>query len=222
MRTWRVGTLSMGLSLIFLGVTLFLSQLKGLDAFDTFFAWWPILFVLLGLEILIYLIWMRKENSVVRYDLMSVFFVGLLFISSLGFAFLTSIGVLGEVRRMVGTVERTVDLPEVREAVGDGVKRIIVQTSGPLVKVDQTPERSVHLFGSYRERAQEDEMPEAPEENAYAVHTIGDTMYVQVKQPPVRQGFDSYYPYMNVTVVLPQDVPVELRNRDNQLMPIEM
>lgn len=163
---------------------------------------------------------MRKENSVVRYDLMSVFFVGLLFISSLGFAFLTSIGVLGEVRRMVGAVERTVDLPEVREAVGDGIKRIIVQTNGPMIKVDQTTERSVHLFGSYRERTQEDERSEASEEDAYAVRTIGDTMYVQVKQPPVRQGLDSHYPYMNVTVVLPQDVPVELRNKNNQ--PMEM
>lgn len=210
----------MGLSLIFLGMILFLSQLHGLEAFDTFLRWWPILFVLLGLEILIYLLWMQKENSMVRYDLMSVFFVGLLFISSLGFAFLTSIGVLGEVRRVVGAVERTVDLPEVREAVGDGVKRIIVQTSGPQVKVDQSTERAVHLFGSYRERTQEDERPGASEENVYNVRTIGDTMYVQVKQPPSRQGLDSYYPYMNVTVVLPQDVPVELRNRDNQ--PMEM
>ncbi|ALS24550.1 MULTISPECIES: LiaF transmembrane domain-containing protein [Paenibacillus] len=213
MRTWRVGTLSMGLSLIFLGVTLFLSQLQGLNAFDTFFAWWPILFVLLGLEILVYLIWMRKENSMVRYDLMSVFFVGLLFISSFGLTFLTSIGVLGEVRRMVGTVERTVDLPEMREAVDERVKRIIVQTNGPQVKVDQTAERAVHLFGSYRERTQEDQFPEVSEKNVYTVRTIGDTMYVQVKQPPIRQGFDSYYPYMNVTVVLPQDIPAELREQ---------
>lgn len=131
MRTWRVGTLSMGLSLIFLGAALFFSQLQGVDAMDRFLVWWPILFVLLGLEILIYLIWTRKENSVIYYDLMSVFFVGLLWIGCLGFAFMSSIGVLGEVRRMVGTVERTVDLPEVKEAVGDEIKRIIVQTDGP-------------------------------------------------------------------------------------------
>lgn len=220
MRPWRVGTLSMGLSLIFLGVVLVTAQLRGLAAYDTLMAWWPLLFVLLGLEIIVYLFVARKENGGVRYDFISVFFVGVLFFGCLGFTLLSGLGVIGEVRHLLSEVERTVELPEAKEAVAAEVKRIVVQTAGQQVKVDKTSGRTVHLFGSYRERVANDGGESVPQDKAYSIHTIGDTMYVQLQQPPVRRGFHSDYPDMSVTVVLPQEIQAEVRDRYHN--PIEI
>ncbi|CAG7655678.1 hypothetical protein ACFQI7_29270 [Paenibacillus allorhizosphaerae] len=218
MTRWRVGTLSMGLTLVFLGSILFVSQMNGMKAFDAFIAWWPILFVLLGLEIILYIWFSRKENSVIHYDFISVFFVSVLYACCLGFAMLTSIGVIGEIRQAVSEVERTVELPDAQEPVGANIKRIIVQTSGSQVKVDQSTERTVHVFGSYRERVLKEAGTEADKPNPYAFKTVGDTMYVQIKQQPAHRGLRSYYPYMRVTVVLPQELQVEVRGADQ--MPI--
>jgi hypothetical protein len=221
MKTWRVGTLSMGVTLIMLGAILFISQWKGQQAFDAYIAWWPIVFVLLGLEIILYLSFSKKENSRVSYDIMSLFFVGFICLGCLGFTMMASIGLLGEVRTMIGAVDETRDLPEVTEAVGDGVKKVVLQSQDQPVKVDTSAERAVHVFGTYRTRSGQGEQVERLlKEQFVAVRTIGDTMYIQMKRLPQRQGLDSYYPRITATVVLPQEVQVELRGANNQPVPM--
>lgn len=75
MRKWRVGSISMGLSLIALGVTLFLSQLYNWEVTTFILSWIPILLIILGIEILIYLLLSKQEQPIVRYD---VFFLSCL------------------------------------------------------------------------------------------------------------------------------------------------
>ncbi|QYR19271.1 hypothetical protein KZ483_15095 [Paenibacillus sp. sptzw28] len=212
MRKWRVGTLSMGLSLILLGIILFASQWKGMQAFDAFIAWWPVIFVLLGLEIIVYLFFSGKENSVIQYDFLSLFFVGVICLGCFGFTLLTSIGATEEIRSMLRVTEATKDLPTVKEALGDGVRKVIVQSSNQDIKIDKSADRSVQVFGTFRERIKAGEQPVPLDKNQIvSLHSTGDTMYVQIKQLPSKSGIDSYYPWMNVTVVLPRDVQVERR-----------
>ncbi|MED4602156.1 DUF5668 domain-containing protein [Paenibacillus validus] len=219
MRKWRVGTLSMGLTLIGFGVLLFLSQWQGLGAFTSFIRWWPIVLVLLGLEILAYVFIAKKESEVIRYDWMSVLFVGVLFAGCFMFTMLTGLGVTDEVRKLVGEVEVTADLPELQEPVNPAIQKLVVQTSGEPVRIDKTAERSMHLFGTYRTRVQEGDRPTVDKEQFYTVRTVGDTMYVQVKRPPVYRGLNSVYPEMSVTLVLPQDVQVEVQGPNNESNP---
>lgn len=216
MRKWRVGTLSMGLTLIGFGVILFLSQWQGLGAFDSFIRWWPVVLVLLGLEIIVYVYGSRKENEVIRYDWMSVLFVGVLMVGCLGFTMLTSLGLTNEVRKLVGEVEITTDLPEWKEPLSPAIQKLVIQTSGDPVRIDKTTERSMYLFGSCRSRVQEGERPTFEKEQIYTVRTVGDTLYVQVKRPPVYRGLHPVYPEMAVTLVLPQDVQVEMRGPYNE------
>ncbi|UUZ82561.1 hypothetical protein LJK88_00150 [Paenibacillus sp. P26] len=93
-----------------------------------------------------------QRGGIVHYDWLSVFFIGILYAGCLGFAPLTSTGIIGEVRHWVGQVESTVDIPQLQEPVGPGVKRIVVQTSGQQVKLEKSEEPVVHLFGTYRTR----------------------------------------------------------------------
>ncbi|GAA4874389.1 hypothetical protein GCM10023310_62590 [Paenibacillus vulneris] len=219
MKKWRVGTLSMGLTLILLGVILFMSQWRGIQAFDAFIAWWPIIFVLLGLEIIIYLLFSNKENSMLHYDFMSLFFVGVICIGCLGFTLLASVGILGEIRSMLGATEETRDLPTVKEALGDGVKKIVVQSGDQSVKIDKSTERSIQVFGTFRERIKGGEQSRPlDKDQVVSVHTAGEIMYVQIKRLPSERGLQSYYPWMTVTVVLPEGVQVEMRGLDNSII----
>ncbi|UQZ84468.1 hypothetical protein SK3146_03714 [Paenibacillus konkukensis] len=219
MKKWRVGTLSMGISLILLGCILFASQWKGLEAFDTFITWWPLILVLLGLEIIVYLSFSRKEESRIHYDMMSLFFVGMLCVGCLGFTLLTSVGLVGEVRSMLGATEETRDLPPVKEALGDSVKKVVVQSADSRIKIDKSSVRELQVFGTFRERLKAGETSHPlQKEQVVSVHTAGETMYVQIKPLPTEQGLNSYYPWMTVTVVLPQDVQVELRGADNRVI----
>lgn len=62
MRTWRVGTFSMGLSIIALGCFLLFSVIKGTEVLDSLTAWWPVLLIILGAEVLLYLLFSKKSN----------------------------------------------------------------------------------------------------------------------------------------------------------------
>ena len=60
-------------------------QSKGIQVLDTLTAWWPVLLIILGAEVLLYLLFSKKEQSFIKYDIFSIFFIGVL--GSVGIAF---------------------------------------------------------------------------------------------------------------------------------------
>jgi hypothetical protein len=111
MRTWRVGTFSMGVSLVFLGLFLFLSRNLGYDLIHVMTAWWPILLVVLGIEILLYFVLSKQEKPVLKYDFLSIFFVGLLGTAGIVLAILSSSGLIGKVEEVMARKELSFELP---------------------------------------------------------------------------------------------------------------
>lgn len=62
----------MGLFLVLLGGVTFASKFWGAGILDQALTWWPVVFVLLGLEILMYTAW-KGTRERIRYDLFSMF-----------------------------------------------------------------------------------------------------------------------------------------------------
>ncbi|MFC7560175.1 hypothetical protein ACFQY3_16300 [Paenibacillus farraposensis] len=77
---WKVGRLSMGLFLVLLGGVTFASKFWGAGILEQVLTWWPVVFVLLGLEILMYTAW-KGTRERIRYDLFSMFITAVLFFS---------------------------------------------------------------------------------------------------------------------------------------------
>lgn len=74
----------MGIILIALGCTLFISQFNGWSSIQILFKLWPIVLILLGVEILGYLFFSRKEMSRIKYDGFSIFMIMLILMLSVG------------------------------------------------------------------------------------------------------------------------------------------
>jgi len=221
MRQWRVGTFSMGLSLIAMGIVLLLSQWNGsMKVMDYIMMWWPLIFILLGLEIIFYLFVHRKENPIVKYDAFSVIIVGVLGTVCILFTAVSGSGILHELRYVLQTEEHTIDLPHLKQPVPADVKRIVLQTSGYLggaVQAEGSNMREVHLFGNMQYVAssvtEEDKKP--PKFDMAAIEQVGDTLYVTIKQPSRKLGLVREYAGVRLTVVLPKDIPVELHADQN-------
>ncbi len=211
MKQWRVGTLSMGVALILFGVILFSSQFSGRQAFGVLIDWWPIVFILLGLELLIYLGVSRMSQSIVKYDLFSIFFIALICMGGLGFAALTSTGLLQEVRYAVSSVERTVALPDVEEQLSSEIKQVVIMNNQHAsILIDQTATNKLQVFGTYSyTQYEEDRSLELPED-WITVKTAGDTLYISLNQLPRRNGLRSDSPYLKTMIVLPDELPVEV------------
>ncbi|WP_127586776.1 exosporium protein E [Paenibacillus koleovorans] len=211
-RQWRVGTFSMAFSLILVGVILLLTEWTGTQATESLLLWWPIVFVLLGLEILLYT-FLRREQAVIKYDVFSILFVGLLGMVCLALVGLTSTGVMQEIRFAVGAVESTVDLPAVKQDIPSSVNRIVVRNesgySRPL-RVESSPARELNLFGQYRLTAKTGmDVPRLDQTDVLSTRTVDQTLYVTLKRPPESQSFVQRYSDMALTLVLPKEMQVE-------------
>jgi hypothetical protein len=218
-KRWRVGTLSMGVSLISLGLTLFISSWQGVAVFDTLLKLWPIIFVLLGCEILLYLFLSRTEKPVLHYDIFSIFFVSFLCLCCLLFSFLTSTGLMEEFRYTINSNVVTADLPNTMIDVPVGIEKIIVQTMDRKLKIDKNSAAEIRLLGNYQVDAAVKVEPLAlKSEDVVQTETIGKTMYVLIKELPGKRGFERNQPVSSMILVVPQAIPVEVRDAYNNVI----
>lgn len=101
-KTKRVGLFSMGLVLIILGITILLSQFTRIDIIGLSLKLWPMVLILLGLEVL----WMNyrnnsDENIRIKFDLASIFIVILILIVNLGLYGIYETGVIDHIRQAI-------------------------------------------------------------------------------------------------------------------------
>ncbi|MFL6558959.1 MAG: hypothetical protein ACJ8MO_22925, partial [Bacillus sp. (in: firmicutes)] len=217
MRTWRVGTFSMGASLVFLGVFIFFSKFMGLDLVQVMTAWWPLLLVVLGIEILLYLFLSRQEKPVLKYDFLSIFFVGVIGTAGIVFAILSTTGIMGKVEEVMAREERSFELPDFSYQMDDSVKRVVVRTVDHQLTVESTEEKTVSMFGTYRvETANKAKLLESPDD-IISANQKGDTLYLYMKSLPNEISPFNAAGEVAATLLVPNDVKLEVIGSDNFL-----
>ncbi|MCM3760684.1 hypothetical protein M3212_07770 [Alkalihalobacillus oceani] len=211
MRVWRVGTISMGASLLLLGVILLIAQFSEVSVAQIMLAWWPVILIILGLEMLVYLFLSKQEKPLLHYDFLSIFFVAIIGTAGIAFALASSTGLLDFVENELAREERTLDLPPVSHALSSGINRVVVQGGPYPLTVEATADAELSLFGTYRASlGKEDTLLSRPEEYA-SIYQRGDTLYLIVKQLPQEiTAFGRSTPQLEATIFVPGDVEVEV------------
>lgn len=84
MRQWRVGTLTMGIILIVLGIVILLSQFNNASILNILLKWWPLSLILLGCEVLGYIGFSKSGDERVLYDGFSIFLIIIILMVTMG------------------------------------------------------------------------------------------------------------------------------------------
>jgi hypothetical protein len=217
MRIWRVGTFSMGASLLFLGIILLFSQVLNLKLYQVLTSWWPIILVVLGVEILVYLVISKQEKPFLKYDFLSIFFVGIVGMVGIGFAILSTAGILEKVTEVLERREQTLDLPTFTQTLDESIKRIVIKTEHQPITIEGTPSKEVSMIGTYRANLLESEKLVNQAEDILHVKQIGDTIFIEMKELPRENGpFDSSSS-VSATLLIPSDIKLEVIGRDNNI-----
>lgn len=220
MRKWRVGTVSMGLSLILLGIFLFLSLFQGKESFETLIVWWPLILIMLGIEILVYLFLSKQEQPFIKYDLLSIFFVGLIGMIGIAFTVLTSTGLIEKVQYVLAAEEQTFDLPEYvsMDLPSAKIEKVVIDTNQQSVVIESNDASQVHIFGTYRMSAKKDEQGVIQTNKDFvATKQVKDTLYITLKNLPEKLSPFQFYSDINPTIVVPKTVKLEVRGKDNSI-----
>ncbi|WP_026564681.1 hypothetical protein [Bacillus sp. UNC41MFS5] len=218
MRTWRVGTFSMGASLVFLGLFLFFSKFLGLELVQVMTAWWPLLLVVLGIEILLYLFLSRQEKPVLKYDFLSIFFVGVIGMAGIAFAIVSTTGILDKAEEVMAREERSFELPAFSYQMNDSIKRVVVRTVDHQMTIESTNEKEVSMFGTYRVQTSKKGELLKNAEDMVSANQKGDTLYLNMKSLPNEIGPFHANGEVAATLLVPNDVKLEVIGSDNSLI----
>lgn len=207
MRTWRVGSLSMGITLMLIGTAFAVSLWQEAEAYELLLWVAPIVFMLLGAELLLYLRMSGRRETIVRYDWISVIFVGMIGAASLILSLLMSTGVFDELRSGLQMTQRTAYVDTDGVQIPNEVKRVVIQSMGG-VTLSQTDVREAHLIGQIRYWS--DNPIASINNDIWRTKIVGDTMYIVIGSVPRRDGglvTDAVQP--NLMLALPKDIQIE-------------
>jgi hypothetical protein len=210
MREWRVGTVSMGLSLIMLGIFLFLSLLNGYEVFQTFLAWWPLILIVLGLEITIYTLLPKNKEALLKYDFISILFVGLIGTIAIGLTFLTSTGIIERIKYQMTAEIATIEFEKTDIEVSDDIKRVVLRGKGEDVRIEGTNSDVISLFGTYSTEVVEGKSMSLSSEDYILTEISGDTLFVYLKEPTRNGGLFESYTDTDITIAVPSQVAIEV------------
>jgi hypothetical protein len=210
MRQWRVGSISMGVLLILLGIVLLLSQFNQWDYIAASLVWIPTVLIVLGLEIIIYLFLSKQEKPIVKYDIFSIFFICILGVFSMGMYLVSATGLLDAVEKSVSGEEVQGALPEITKELGENIEKVVIEPINSNITLEANSGNSLSVFGVFTSSLHS--VDELTSEQVASIHQVDDTLYVQVFEAPRQTGIGYGYTNVNITVSVPGNVDVEVRS----------
>lgn len=212
MRQWRVGTFSMGLLLLATGIGLLYGQFKAYPAAEYLLQWWPLIFILLGLEVLLHTYFNKVEDGRIKYDVFSIFIVFIIVMTGLSLQAASHLGLTSYVQKNI-TAERFYLQTDQEIALGNNIQKLVIQTERcSQLDIRTGPGDAILCNARVAIRAGSKSEAEQELGNRVQVKTSssGNTMYLRLGFSV--NEFDSKY-----TLVLPQRVAVEIEHDDARL-----
>jgi len=214
MRQWRVGTLSMGLLLVFTGVGLLLGQFNKMAVVDLSLKWWPLLFILLGIEVLLQNHFNKDENRKIKYDIFSIIIILLIVLTGLGLQTFSQLGLVERARTEISShsfaVQNTVDIP-----LEAGIEKIVLAAGHNQIDIHSSTGNSIIANSNLQVRAQSqlEAQESARPYQQISQLRVANTLYIEL-QPNHTSGS---VVNSDFSLIIPEQVSVEIDGADNSL-----
>lgn len=214
MRQWRVGTLSMGLLLVLTGLGLLVGQFYKLEVIDLSLKWWPVIFILLGIEVLAQNLFKKDENSRLQYDIFSIIIILFIVTAGLGLQTFSQLGLMEKARTAIAAQVFTLqDSHEIQ--LENGIQKIVLSTRGNAVDIHSSRESSItaNTLLHIRARSKAEAEETAAQHPGISQQRVGDALYIQLESDRGLQSIaDRSY-----TLIIPEQVGVEIDDADGTL-----
>lgn len=203
----------MGFLLLILGGLLVYGQFNGKSALDIILTWWPVIFFLLGAEVLFYSYLLKEEQPKLKYDFFSIFIILMLVLTGIGLYGLNQLGLTQRLSMMVNAQSYSMQTPVEEFKLEAAVKKIVITSPAQTrLKVRTATGSSLLAYGNAYITADSKEKAQGLlTEQRITTHQKDDTLYVAFNLP-LNNGPLGYHARMtDFTLVIPQDRQVEIK-----------
>ncbi len=212
MRQWRVGSFSMGFILVLLGIGLIIDRFGGTPkAIELVINWWPLMLILLGIEILAAGFLSRNEQFKIKYDGWSILLMIILVFFSMGSYALLYSGVIPQAQDALSFDRYSCALPD-QEIDLTGIKNVIISSREGELELHSVSGEKLTILGQAEIRATSIEAASEIARQAEAeIRKVGDTLLIQANSVPVQSNiFRSNYSKTGRLIFVPAGIPLEV------------
>lgn len=216
MRQWRVGSFSMGLILVLLGIGLIVDHFNAAPiTLDLAINWWPLALILLGAEILASGFLSRNEQFKLKYDGWSIFLMIILFFFCLGSYALSYSGVLPQIREALAFSDYSCPIPD-QEVDLAGIGKVIISSQGEELELHSVAGEKMTILGQATIHAVSEEIARELAGQAQAdIRAVGDTLLIHFNRVYGQNNIFRQHPGRSGRVIfVPTGVPLELTGSD--------
>ena len=206
MKNKRVGTISMAIILIAMGVLMFISQINEVSAIDMAFKLWPLTLVLLGIEILWAKYKSSDEETVIKYDVFSVFIVFIILMVNIGMYGITETGIMKVIKSRISEQSYNYELPNEEFIIDESVEKIIVEGfRNSNLKVRTTESNKILTMGNVAINSDSQENAKlAFDRGIFKIEQFDNTVYI-------KYNYSNDYRLSDINLTLPSDIKVEIK-----------
>ncbi|SEN45785.1 hypothetical protein SAMN04488134_101129 [Amphibacillus marinus] len=213
MRHWRVGSLSMGILLITLGITLWLAHFFEWDIEQVASLFIPFLLLLIGTEIIVHSIRSRREQALIKYDIFSIFFTAFIGFLAVILLLISSTGLFAAMRQNVFAQEHEIAVEPFTKLINESVNKVVIQTNDAQVSLTNNTTNELSVFGSLQTNADNF----ASDLDYLNVNQVGDILYLTILRPTEYYGIVNTYHHYDLMISIPSQLDVEVNSFLSQL-----
>lgn len=178
-RIWRIGTYSMGITLIGIGLAFAASLWQTATAYELLLWLAPIVFIVLGLEMMVAHSSKFMQKYKVAYNWLGVFFVGCVGAGALVLAAFLSSGLLEEVNQMFHLKERSLYIEESAPIHDAVIEKVVIKSELSYELQKQTDTNEISLLGYLNYEAKEP--VKLSEQQLLMTKQVGSVLYIFIK-----------------------------------------
>ena len=207
-QVWRIGSFSMGVTLIGIGIAFAMSLWQDTSAYELLLWLAPLVFILLGGELLLTMRLNHKNRYHLKYDWLSLWFVSIISVGALIMSALFYTGITDEINQAFNMKERSLFVDEKIAIAQDQPSKIVVKGTVPVTIAEHEGLSEVHLTGSITYEAKD--AVTLRDQQLLQTKQVGDVLYVFVNNIEHEvSGLVTDRVYTNLILVVPAGVTIE-------------
>lgn len=222
MRKWRVGTVSMGIILIATGLLLLISELNGINGARIILRWWPVILIILGIEVLAYLGLSKssgEEQPKLKFDGLSIFLTIFIVLFSSGAyaasSFLNS-GFSSILLNEYGLYEHETVLNKNYDIKAAGVGKLQISNTQGEILVEKTTGDKILIDAAITIKSNGNEDTEKLAQSLIEI-TEGETLKVNTRTVGALQGNNHYQVTVDYVIKVPKELSYTVNNSYGQI-----
>lgn len=186
MREWKVGRITLGLFLIGMGVLLALNTLTTIPLDRILSLGWPVLLIILGIEVLAYQMFHKNGNW--SFDIFSIFLIFVAGVSILAVYTVQSVGVIPMLKNTFMSQAYTVEIKESLQ-IGENIQEIEIDIPNGDIQLIGTETKIVNLNGTMRTDGKDQQSAEEEIAQALIFREVGNKVIIQIQRPRNQFGW---------------------------------